>query len=280
MAADLTFPPLPLSAWQPTRDALHTYARILGKVRQSLTPPQSHWWHTSLRVVDDGLTTTEMPGDEETDGTVELKLDLINQRITAQTNHNQRWAMPLSGQHARLLADSLLVTLVQWDIYPEVDRSVCATESTGPYDPAAASTFLQALTSIHAVFQDLKSSLNGRTSPVQLWSHHFDLSLVWFSGNLVPGVDPANEEYADEQMAFGFSTGDEAIPEPYFYVTAYPWPTEITEAALPEPAQWYTQSWKGALLRYGDVAAAADPAGLLMAYLTAAHAAGSALMVD
>ena len=29
----------------------------------------------------------------------------------------------------------------------------------------------------------------------------------WFSGRLVPGQDPANAEYADEQMNFGFSTG-------------------------------------------------------------------------
>lgn len=29
----------------------------------------------------------------------------------------------------------------------------------------------------------------------------------WFSGRLVPGQDPANAEFADEQMNFGFSTG-------------------------------------------------------------------------
>jgi hypothetical protein len=278
--ADLTFPPLPLEAWQPTRDSLNNYARVLGKIRQSLTPPQSHWWHVSLRVAEEGLTTTEMPGNEETDDTLEIKLDLVRQMVVASTGSNQRWAMPLSGQPAKLLADSLLLKLVQWDIYPEVDRSIFVTESAGAYDAAAAGTFLHALTSVHTVFQTFKAELDGRTSPVQIWPHHFDLSLVWFSGNLVPGVDPTDEEYADEQMAFGFSTGDEGIPEPYFYVTAYPWPAAITQATLPAPATWYTESWKGALLRYGDLVNAADPGALLQAYLTAAHAAGSALMLD
>lgn len=277
--ADLTFPNLPLADWQSTRDTLNSYARVLGKIRQSLTPPQSHWWHVSLRVSEDGLTTPEMPGDEETGDTLEIKLDLVNHRLIAATSKNQRWTMPFSGQPAHLLADTLILKLVQWDIYPEVDRSIFSTDSPGPYDGAAATAFLQTLTSINTIFQTFKAELDGRTSPVQLWPHHFDLSLVWFSGNLVPGVDPADEEYADEQMAFGFSTGDEAIPEPYFYITAYPWPEEISQATLPAPATWYTESWRGALLLYKDVVAAPDPAQLLRDYLHAAYAAGSELML-
>ncbi len=277
---DIGFPPLPLAEWQSTRDAVQAYARILGKVRQSLTPPQAHWWHTSLSVAPDGLTTGDMIVDEETEETLEVKLDLVAQRMTAVTSQGRRWAMPLSGQPARLLADSLLLTLMEWDIYPEVDRRALAEESTGRYDGAAAQRYLQALSSIHSVWQQWKRELPGRTGPVRLWPHHFDLSLLWFSGNLVPGVDAEDEEQAEEQMAFGFSTGDEAILAPYFYITAYPWPEDITQAALPAPAQWYTESWKGALLMYADVAAAPDPAALLLAYLRAAHSAGEALMLE
>ncbi len=52
--SDIGFPPLSLADWQSTRDAVQAYARILGKVRQSLTPPQAHWWHTNLSVAPDG----------------------------------------------------------------------------------------------------------------------------------------------------------------------------------------------------------------------------------
>ena len=40
----------------------------------------------------------------------------------------------------------------------------------------------------------------------------------------IPGQDPADEESSDKQMNFGFTFGDEGIPEPYFYITAYPLP--------------------------------------------------------
>jgi hypothetical protein len=47
---------LQLDEWQETRDALQSYARVVGKIRQALTPPQKHWWHVSLRL-DGGYFT-------------------------------------------------------------------------------------------------------------------------------------------------------------------------------------------------------------------------------
>jgi len=278
--SELGFPLLSLADWVPTRDALHAYVRILGKVRQAFTPPQAHGWHTSLSIGPEGPATGELIVDEETGDSFEVKLDLVSQRMVATNSWGQQWAMPLAGQPARLLADSLLLALVQWDIYPEVDRSLLADESMGRYDAAAAQRYFQALSSVHTLWQGWKRELPGRTGPVRLWPHHFDLSLLWFSGNLVPGVDPADEESAEEQMAFGFSTGDEAIPDAYFYITAHPWPEALTEAGLPSPARWHTEGWKGALLMYADVAAAADPGALLNAYLRAVHSAGEALMLE
>lgn len=36
------FPPLALADWQETRDTIHQYARVLGKIRQALAPRQKH----------------------------------------------------------------------------------------------------------------------------------------------------------------------------------------------------------------------------------------------
>jgi hypothetical protein len=102
--------------------------------------------------------------------------------------------------------------------------------------------------------------------------------MLWLSGRKVPGVDPADEENADEQMNFGFSTGDESMPAPYFYITAYPWPAGIVEAPLPAEAVWYTKSWKGALLMYESLVGVEQPEEKLLAYLRAAYRAGSNLM--
>jgi len=51
--------------------------------------------------------------------------------------------------------------------------------------------------------------------PVVLWLHHSDLADLWFSDHLLPGQDPANVEYADEQMNLGFSTGAVKPKQPF-----------------------------------------------------------------
>ncbi|MDQ3134591.1 MAG: DUF5996 family protein, partial [Acidobacteriota bacterium] len=44
-AKDRAFPPLPLEAWKETKDTLHLYLQIIGKIRLALFPPMNHWWH-------------------------------------------------------------------------------------------------------------------------------------------------------------------------------------------------------------------------------------------
>jgi hypothetical protein len=44
------WPALPLSAWQDTRDTLHMWTQIVGKVRLALTPKINHWWNAALYV--------------------------------------------------------------------------------------------------------------------------------------------------------------------------------------------------------------------------------------
>jgi hypothetical protein len=218
-----------------------------------------------------------MPGSAE--ATFEISLDLWQTpQVRIATSLGQSWTQPLTGQPLNQFCDSVLATLTGMGINPEIEGSLFAVDTPGVIDAEAISTFWQAFTSIHTVMQQFKAELPGETGPVQLWPHHFDLALLWFSGRKVPGVDPSNEEYADEQMNFGFSTGDEGMPEPYFYATAYPWPEQIVAAALPVGAEWYTTSWKGGLLRYESLLNAADPAEQLLAYLRAVHQAGSNLM--
>lgn len=279
MTSSLKFPALPLPAWQPTRDTLQGYSKVLGKIRRALTPPQSHWAHVSLRVAPHGLTTTAMPMPGSEGATFKINLDLLQTpQVRMATSLGQSWTQLLIGQPLSQFCDSVLMALADMGINPEIDRSLFAIDTPGVIEAEAVTTFWQALTSIHTVMQGFKAELPGETGPVQLWSHHFDLALLWFSGRKVPGVDPNNEEYADEQMNFGFSTGDEGMPEPYFYATAYPWPEQIVAAALPAGAEWFTASWKGGLLRYESLLKTADPAEQLLAYLRAVHQAGSNFM--
>jgi hypothetical protein len=96
----------------------------------------------------------------------------------------------------------------------------------------------------------------------------------------VPGQDPANEEYADEQINFGFSPGDESIPHPYFYITAYPLPDGLTDTPLPGEAYWQTEGFTGAILMYEALVGADDPADTLLTFLRTVQQAGAKLMTS
>jgi hypothetical protein len=50
-------PKLSLVDGRPTRDTLHEYAWIAGKIRAHSSPRSKHWWHVTLAVSARGLTT-------------------------------------------------------------------------------------------------------------------------------------------------------------------------------------------------------------------------------
>lgn len=87
-------------------------------------------------------------------------------------------------------------------------------------------------------------------SPVSFWPHHLDIAMLWV---IDEGADPETAP----SINLGMALGDEAIAEPYWYVT--PWPP-------PDPAQlsdlatgeWNTDGWVGALLRSDDMPGQAE----------------------
>ncbi|MCB8984666.1 MAG: hypothetical protein H6659_12630 [Ardenticatenaceae bacterium] len=272
---EISLPPLPLTDWQATRDTLQTYAQLLGQIRRALSPAQKHWWHISLHTTAVGLTTTPIPAGDQI---FELTLDLTRHQLGLATNRGETAVIPLGGQSAAAFCAETLSILHGWDIDPAIDQTKFADETEGAYSETAVSTFWHALFQIDAVLKEFKAGFRGETSPVQLWPHHFDLAVVWLTGRLVPGQDPDNPDYADEQMNFGFSAGDQSIPEPYFYATAYPTPAEFTSGALPEEAYWQAAGWTGAVLPYAVLVPDPHPRERLLRFFHAAHKAGSRLM--
>jgi hypothetical protein len=51
------WPRITLSEWEGTRDALHLWSQIVGKVRLAVAPMVNHWWQVPFYVSARGLTT-------------------------------------------------------------------------------------------------------------------------------------------------------------------------------------------------------------------------------
>ena len=53
----MTLRQLHLADWHPTKDTLHLYAQIVGKIRLATTAPRNDWWNVPLYVDVRGLST-------------------------------------------------------------------------------------------------------------------------------------------------------------------------------------------------------------------------------
>lgn len=75
--------------------------------------------------------------------------------------------------------------------------------------------------------------LEGFGGPVRCWPHHFDIASVRDLGG-------------GQTLGAGFSPGDEGHPEPYFYVTPWPYP-QGRNLSPPVLGRWHDAGWFGAL---------------------------------
>lgn len=43
-------PPIPLHSWSESKETLHRFLQIVGKIRLAQAPRRNHWWHVPLHL--------------------------------------------------------------------------------------------------------------------------------------------------------------------------------------------------------------------------------------
>ena len=107
-----TLPKLALEEWEDTKDTLHLWLQIVGKVRLASAAPRNHWWHAPLYVDVRGLTTRRMHASSGT--AFEIRFDFVDHRLGS----------PRTAARSR---HSTLSTVCRW---PTSTRS-CTGRCTG-----------------------------------------------------------------------------------------------------------------------------------------------------
>jgi len=150
------------------------------------------------------------------------------------------------------------------------------------YDRDAVEHYWQALEWTNWVFEEFAGWYSGKTSPVHLFWHSFDLALTRFSGRRAPDqpdADPVSREaYTHEVVSFGFWAGDQNVREPAYYSYTAPEPDGLRGREL-SPAghvRWVELGGGSlAILPYEDVRTALDPKAMLLDFLESAYEAGA-----
>jgi hypothetical protein len=283
------WPALPYEDWEPTKQTLHRYVQIVGKIRMALVPSRNHWWHVTLLPATRGLTTGPMPvGDRD----VEIAFDLLDHRLAITSSDGREHVRELGRRPAcadfyRDLFAALHELGVDVDIHPRPfdlgDGPAFADDTVNDsYDADAVTRFWRILAGTEHVLARFVSRFNGKASPIQLFWHSFDLAHARYSGRPAPVPEDADpittEAYSHEVVAFGFWPGDDRrTPYPAFYSYTAPEPDGLAGEPLePAQAEWQdTGSGSLAILPYAAMRATADPGQALLAFYESAFQAGA-----
>lgn len=286
-------PALPLESWRPTKETLHRYAQIIGKVALAKGIRRNHWWHMTYRLTARGWTT--VPLGSAADGPVfTCEFDFFDHVLRLSNDHGTQEEIPLGGQSVasfyletmnglrNLGVDVTLAHPTPFDL-PDHGRPFDQDEQHHHYDPVLAQRAFRVQSQVGRILEEFSASYSGKISPVQLFWHTFDLSVQRFSNRKIDmsdAVDPVTREaYSREDISAGFWFGDDKIPEPTFYAYTAPEPAGLTARPLrPDAARWVPSgSGHNAYLAYDVPRTSNDPVGTVLDFFESAYRAGATL---
>jgi hypothetical protein len=284
------WPRLRLSDWTETRDTLHMWTQVVGKVRMAHAPLLNHWWQVTLYVTARGLTTSAVP---YANGSFDCELDFVDHQLRIRSSDGGSRVValapkPVAQFYAETMGalDELGIRTVIEARPNEVDPAIPFAEDDrhASYDPRAAELFWRQLGQADRVLGEFRAGFVGKVSPVQFFWGAMDLACTRFSGRTAPahpGGAPncpdwiMREGYSHELASCGFWPGGGA--EGAFYSYAYPEPPGYADAPAGPAAASYSRDLGEFLLPYEAVAGAADPDRVLAEFLSSTYAAAAEL---
>src|SRR5262245_6430119 len=286
------WPDLPVSAWQDTRDTLHMWTQVVGKVRLALEPMMNHWWQVPLYVSANGLTTSLMPYGHGRG--LEMTFDFQRHVLDIQTTDGDRREVRLAPRSVADFYAEVMSRLDELDMPVEIMPRPVEVPVAIPfadddehdgYDAEYASRFWRSLVQAQRVLTKFRGGFIGKASPVHFFWGGFDLAVTRFSGRPAPphpGGIPncpdwvAREAYSREVSSCGYWPNGDA--EGAFYSYAYPEPDGYPQWAVsPDGAARYDPTYQEFLLPYQHVRSAGDPDAVLLTFFQSTYEAAADL---
>nr|WP_206024534.1 DUF5996 family protein [Rhodococcus sp. 14C212] len=278
------------SDWAATRDTLHMWLQIVGKIRLVHAPMLNHWWQATLYVTPRGLGTSSIPYRR---ATFDIEFDFCEHRLHIRSSDGGSRCVPLTAQsvadfYSRTLSalDELGIATRIQGTPNEVDPAIpfAQDHEHNTYDPDAAHLFWRQLLQADRVLHEFRGDFLGKVSPVHFFWGAMDLACTRFSGRTAPphpgGIPNCadwvmTEAYSHELSSCGFWPG--GADEGAFYSYAYPAPEGFAEHPVRPDAAYYSAELGEFLLPYEAVRTAADPDAELLRFLRSTYEAAADL---
>nr|WP_202451661.1 DUF5996 family protein [Streptomyces sp. SID4948] len=284
---------MPLESWRDTKETLHRFVQIVGKIRLAASPRRNHWWNVPFHLTGQGITTRPM-GPIHGGESFCVDFDFVAHRLVVRTLSGRQTSFPLTGRSVADFYRDTLTALIALDIgvephhpypygLPDEHRPFADDHEHRSYDPAAVSRYWHVLSQVNLLLEEYAAGYSGKTSPVHHFWHTFDIAVTRFSEREVRAsadADPVTREaYSREVISAGFWFGDDTVPAPAFYSYTAPEPEDLAARPLrPDSARWSaSRDSHIALLMYDDARAAADPWDTALEFFNSAYRVGADL---
>jgi hypothetical protein len=284
------WPDLPYDAWKETRDTLHLWTQVVGKIRLALTPWLNHSWHVPLYVDVRGLASSPIPDGHRT---FEIVFDFNAHLLDIATAEGDRRQIALEPRTVAEFYGAVLSSLAELGIRVEISDRPCEIPGAIPfsrdrthasYDREHVQRFWKALLQVDRVFKQFRTGFIGKSSPVHFFWGSFDLAVTRFSGRRAPphpgGVPGVSDEvmrdaYSHEVSSAGFWPGGGGIDYAAFYSYAYPEPGGFRTSIVRPEAAFFSEALGEFVLPYGAVRSAPDPDATLLDFLETTYVAAA-----
>jgi hypothetical protein len=282
------WPRLRVEDWTQTRETVHMWTQIVGKIRMAHAPMVNHWWQVTLYVTSRGLTTSSIPYGR---GAFDIEFNFCDHQLHIRSSNGSTGNVALRAKSVAEFHGEVFEALGRLGIETsiravpnEVDLALPFANDYqhASYDPEAVRLFWHQLIQADRVLNDFRSRFRGKASPVHFFWGGMDLAYARFSGRSAP-VHPGGvpncadwvmvEGYSHELSSCGFwpGGGDEGA----FYAYAYPEPAGYPQYVSGADGAAYNEGGRLYLLPYENVRTAADPEATLLRFLQSTYEAAA-----
>ena len=290
LPADNPWPLLGVDRWQDTRDTLHLWTQVVGKVRMALEPMVNHWWHVTLYVSASGLTTSLMHAGGRG---LEIEFDFLEHDLVLQMTDGGSRRIALEPRSVASFYRATMQALDDLGVPLTIVRQPNEVADAIPfdqdevhrsYDADAVHQFWLALVQTHRVLARFRSGFIGKASPVHFFWGAADICTTRFSGRPAPkhggGVPNCPDwvqelAYSHEVSSCGYWPGGGA--EGAFYAYAYPEPAGFADWEIEPEGAYYDSDLGEFLLPYELVRTAATPDAALLSFFQSSYEAAAEL---
>ena len=158
------FPAMPLAEWQDTKDTLHRFLQIVGKIGLAASVRRNHWWNVHFHFTGRGLTTRPM-GQADGNPIFTIDFDLVGHRLLVTTVDGRAVSFALPGRSTASFYHETLRALDGLDVHvdlavprpfdlPDSGRPFADDTEHARYDPLMVTRYWQVLSQVNLVLEE------------------------------------------------------------------------------------------------------------------------------